>query len=179
LLAPPSGRSDLERLSDVDGLISVVGQDLYAVGYQGKLAALASESGQVLWARDVSSFEGVSADWINVYTVSEEGELIALSRNNGEEAWRQDALLRREPTLPVPFHTTVAVGDLDGYLHFFSTIDGEPVARLKMGGGAISNDPVVVADRLYVQSDSGSLSAFVVQQPKRSRKAPDTEDDGA
>jgi outer membrane protein assembly factor BamB len=179
LLAPPSGRSDLERLSDVDGLISVVGQDLYAVGYQGKLAALASESGQVLWARDVSSFDGVSADWINVYTVSEEGELIALSRNNGADAWRQDALLRREPTLPVPFHTTVAVGDLDGYLHFFSTIDGEPVARLKMGGGAISNDPVVVADRLYVQSDSGSLSAFVVQQPKRSRKAPDTEDDGA
>ncbi len=179
LLAPPSGRSDLERLSDVDGLISVVGQDLYAAGYQGKLAALASESGQVLWASDVSSFDGVSADWINVYTVNEEGELIALSRNNGAEAWRQDALLRREPTLPVPFHTTVAVGDLDGYLHFFSTIDGEPVARLKMGGGAISNDPVVVADRLYVQSDSGSLSAFVVQQPKRSRKAPDTEDDGA
>jgi len=179
LLAPPSGRSDLERLSDVDGLISVVGQDLYAAGYQGQLAALASESGQILWARDVSSFEGVSADWINVYTVSEEGELIALSRNNGEEAWRQDALLRREPTLPVPFHTTVAVGDLDGYLHFFSSIDGEPVARLKMGGSAISNDPVVVADRLYVQSDSGSLSAFVVQQPRPSRKAPDTEDDGA
>ncbi|NIA28000.1 MAG: outer membrane protein assembly factor BamB [Desulfobulbaceae bacterium] len=179
LLAPPSGRSDLERLSDVDGLISVVGQDLYAAGYQGKLAALASESGQVLWVREVSSFEGVSADWINVYTVNEEGELIALSRNNGTEAWRQDALLRREPTLPVPFHTTVAVGDLDGYLHFFSTIDGKPVARLKVDGNAISNDPVVVADRLYVQSDSGSLSAYVVQQPKSSRKARDTEDNGA
>jgi len=73
----------------------------------------------------------------------------------------------------------VAVGDLDGYLHFFSSIDGEPVARLKMGGSAISNDPVVVADRLYVQNDSGSLSAFVVQQSRPSRKAPDTEDDGA
>jgi outer membrane protein assembly factor BamB len=179
LLAPPSGRSDLDRLSDVDGLISVVGQDLYAAGYQGKLAALASESGQTLWARDVSSFEGVSADWNNVYTVTEEGELVALSRASGAEAWRQDALLRREPTLPVSFHTTVAVGDLEGYLHFFSNVDGEPVARLKMGGKAISNDPVVVADRLYVQSDSGSLSAFVVQQPKTPRKAPDTDKDGA
>jgi outer membrane protein assembly factor BamB len=179
LLAPPSGRSDLERLSDVDGLISVVGQDLYAAGYQGQVAALASESGQILWAREVSSFEGVSADWNNVYTVSEEGELIALSRSSGAEAWRQDALLRREPTLPVSFHTTVAVGDLEGYLHFFSSLDGEPVARLKVGGDAISNDPVVVADHLYVQSDSGSLSAYVVQQPKSSRKKPDTEDDGA
>jgi outer membrane protein assembly factor BamB len=179
LLAPPSGRSDLERLSDVDGLISVVGQDLYAAGYQGNIAAMASESGQILWTREVSSFEGVSADWNNVYTVTEEGELVALSRSSGDEAWRQDALLRREPTLPVSFHTTVAVGDLDGYLHFFSNFDGEPVARLKVGGKAISNDPVVVADRLYVQSDSGSLSAFAVQQPKPARKAPDTEDDGA
>jgi outer membrane protein assembly factor BamB len=179
LLAPPSGRSDLERLSDVDGLISVVGQDLYAAGYQGNVAALASESGQILWAREVSSFEGVSADWNSVYTVTEEGELVALSRSSGEEAWRQDALLRREPTLPVSFHTTVAVGDLEGYLHFFSNVDGEPVARLKVGGNAISNDPVVVADRLYVQSDSGSVSAFAVQQPKPARKARDTEDDGA
>ena len=179
LLAPPSGRSDLERLSDVDGLISVVGQDLYAAGYQGNIAAMASESGQILWTREMSSFEGVSADWNNVYTVTEEGELVALSRNSGDEAWRQDALLRREPTLPVSFHTTVAVGDLEGYLHFFSNVDGEPVARLKVGGKAISNDPVVVADRLYVQSDSGSLFAFAVQQPKPARKAPDTEDDGA
>ena len=179
LLAPPSGRSDLERLSDVDGLISVVGQDLYAAGYQGNLAALASESGQILWSREVSSFEGVSADWNNVYTANEEGELIALSRNTGAESWRQDALLRREPTLPVSFHTTVAVGDLEGYLHFFSNFDGEPVARLKVGGDAISNDPVVVADRLYVQSDSGNLSAYVVRQPKPSRKKTDTEDDGA
>ena len=179
LLAPPSGRSDLERLSDVDGLISVVGQDLYAAGYQGNVAAMASESGQILWTREISSFEGVSADWNNVYTVTEEGELVALSRSSGDEVWRQDALLRREPTLPVSFNTTVAVGDLKGYLHFFSNVDGEPVARLKVGGNAISNDPVVVADRLYVQSDSGRLSAFAVQQPKPARKAPDTEDDGA
>jgi len=179
LLAPPSGRSDLERLSDVDGLISVVGQDLYAAGYQGNIAAMASESGQILWARDVSSFEGASADWNSVYTVTEEGELVALSRRNGEESWRQDALLRREPTLPVSFQTTVAVGDLEGYLHFFSNVDGEPVARLKVGGNAISNDPVVVADQLYVQSDSGSVAAFAVPRPKPSRKARDTEDDGA
>jgi outer membrane protein assembly factor BamB len=179
LLAPPSGRSDLERLSDVDGLISVVGQDLYAAGYQGNVAAMASESGQILWTREISSFEGVSADWNNVYTVTEEGELVALSRSSGDEVWRQDALLRREPTLPVSFNTTVAVGDLEGYLHFFSNVDGEPVARIMVGGNAISNDPVVVADRLYVQSDAGRLSAFAVQQPKPARKAPDTEDDGA
>jgi len=179
LLSPPTGRSDLERLSDVDGLISVVGQDLYASGYQGRVAAVASESGQLLWSRDVSSYEGVSADWNNVYTVNDEGVVIAMTRRNGEEFWRQNALIRREPTLPVPFHTTVVVGDLEGYLHFFSNFDGEPVARLRLGSEAISTDPVVVANRLYVQSDSGSVAAFAVRQAAPARNAPDISDEGA
>lgn len=179
MLSPPSGRSDLERLADIDGMISVVGQDVYASGYQGRMASIASESGQILWSREVSSFEGVSADWNNLYTVDEEGAVIAFTRRTGDETWRQNSLLRREPTVPISFLTTVVVGDLEGYLHFFSNFDGDPVARVRMGSQAISNDPVVVADRLYVQSDSGTVSAYVVQQPKRSRKAPDISDEGA
>ncbi len=179
MLSPPSGRSDLERLADIDGLISAVGQDVYAAGYQGRVAAVASESGQILWAREISSFEGVSVDWNSVYTVSEQGEIVALSRRDGEETWRQSSLLRREPTLPVSFLTTVAVGDLEGYLHFFSNVDGEPVARLRLGSAAISADPVVVADKLYVQSDSGTLAAYEVPPPKRQRNAPDIADEGA
>ncbi len=73
----------------------------------------------------------------------------------------------------------MVVGDLDGYLHFFSNLDGGPVARLKVGGQAISIEPIVVADRLYVQSDGGTVSAYVVEQPKRSRRAPDIAEEGA
>lgn len=179
MLSPPSGRSDLERLSDIDGAISVVERDVYASGYQGALAALASESGQLLWSREISSFEGVSADWNNLYTVDTEGALVALNRRTGNEEWRQNSLLRREPTLPVPFQTMVVVGDLDGYLHFFSNFDGHPVARLKVDGKAISGDPVVIADHLFVQSDSGSVSAYVVQQSRRTEKPSETSDEGA
>lgn len=173
MLSPPSGRSDLERLADIDGQISVVGQDVYAAGYQGRLAAIAAESGQVLWAREVSSYEGVSADWNSLYTVTDQGEIIALSRNTGNETWRDSSLLRRELTLPVPFGTMVAVGDLEGFIHFFSNVDGEPVARLRQGGAAISSDPVVVANRLYVQSDSGTVAAYAVREPRQPRRAPD------
>lgn len=179
LLSPPSGRSDLERLADIDGSISVVGQDVYAAGYQGRVAAVASESGQVLWAREISTYEGVAADWNSVYTVNERGEIVALSRQSGNEVWRQGSLLRREPTLPVSFNTTVVVGDLEGYLHFFSNVDGEPLARVRLGSQAISSDPVVVANRLYVQSDSGTVAAFVVEEPRPPRRAPDVAEDGA
>ncbi len=177
VLSPPSGRSDLERLADIDGQISVVGQDIYAAGYQGRVASIAAESGQVLWAREISSYVGVSADWNNIYTTNDSGEVIAITRRNGQESWRQTSLLRREPTLPVAFNTTVVVGDLEGYLHFFSVIDGAPVARLRQGSAAISGTPVVISDRLYVQSDSGGITAYAVRLPKPSSKASETVDD--
>ena len=180
LLAPPSGRSDLDRLSDVDGAMVVVGQDIYAAGYQGRLGSLAAESGQLLWSKEISSYAGVAVDWTSLYTTQDTGVLISMARRTGAESWRQESLLRREPTVPVPFHTTVVVGDLEGYLHFFNNLDGAPVARLKLGSKAISTDPVVVADRLYVQSDSGSIAAYGIDIPKRPTDAPDiAEDEGA
>lgn len=180
MLSPPSGRSDLDRLADVDGDLAVVGQDVYAAGYQGRIASLAAESGQILWTRELSTYVGVSADWNSIYTTLENGELVALNRQTGSELWRQNMLLRREPTVPVSFRTTVVVGDFEGYLHFFSNVDGEPVARVRAGSKAVIGTPVVVADRLYVQSDDGSLYAYIVQVPKQPRnRAPDTSDEDA
>jgi outer membrane protein assembly factor BamB len=173
LLSPPTGRSDLDRLADIDGAIANVGQDVYAVGYQGRMGAIAAESGQVLWDREVSSFVGVAADWNSVYTTADNGEVIAMSRSDGKETWRNDDLLRREPTLPIPFYTTVAVGDLEGYVHFFSNLSGNAAARLKVDGTAISNPPVVVANRLFVQTDGGELSAYEAVDERPKRSAPD------
>jgi outer membrane protein assembly factor BamB len=176
MLALPTGRSDLDRLSDIDGAIALVGQDIYASGYQGRIASIAAESGQVLWSREISSHVGVSADWNSIYTARQNGEVLALTRSNGAELWRNDDLLRRDPTLPVAFHTTVVVGDFDGYLHFFSTIDGETVARVRLGGTAITIDPLVIGNRLYVQGDDGSISAYEVIQDRPKRNAPDISD---
>ncbi len=167
MLSPPSGRSDLERLADVDGALAVVGQDIYAAGYQGRLASVASESGQILWARDISTHVGVGVDFANVYSLDGEGELIALLRRNGDEVWRQDALLRREPTTPVAFDNAVAIGDFEGYVHLFSNVDGRPVARIRVGKGLLSGAPVVIGNKLYVQSESGSLEAYAVRRPER------------
>ena len=177
LISPPQGRSDLDRLSDIDGAIAVVAQDIYVAGYQGRLASLASESGQVLWNREISSFAGVAADWNSVYTVRDDGEIIAMTRRAGAETWRNASLLRREPTLPVPFNTTVVVGDLEGYVHFLSNIDGEAVARVRLGSKGISNAPLVIANRLYVQSDGGDLAAYVVVDDRPQRTQPDIADD--
>jgi len=171
MLSLPTGRSDLDRLADIDGAIVAIDQDIYAAGYQGRVASIAAESGQLLWSREISTHEGVAADWTSAYTVKDDGEIVALTRSNGAELWRNDDLLRRDPTLPIPFHTTVVVGDFEGYLHFFSAIDGAAVARVRFGSKAITIDPVAVGNRLYVQSDDGKIGAFEIVQARPKRRA--------
>lgn len=173
MLSPPTGRSDLERLADVDGAMMAVGQDVYAAGYQGRVASVAAESGQVLWAREISTYSGIGVDWNNVYIVTDNGELLAMLRRNGGDVWRQEALLRRDPSAPVAYSTAVAIGDFEGYVHFFSNVDGEPVARVRVGKGMISGAPVAIGGRLYVQSESGVLEAFEVPVPDSPGDAPD------
>jgi outer membrane protein assembly factor BamB len=177
VMTPPSGRSDLDRLADVDGNLAAVGQDVYAAGYNGRIASLAAESGQVLWAREISSPAGVAADWNNIYTVGNQGEIIALLRRNGDDVWRQESLLRREPTTPTPFSTAVVVGDFEGYVHFFNNFDGRPVARERVGKGMISGPPLVMGDKLIVQSEAGNIAAFTVRLPERPDDDEATEDD--
>lgn len=170
MISPPSGRSDLDRLADVDGQLQSVGQDVYASGYQGSLVSLAAESGQVLWSRELSTYVGLGTDWNNIYIVSDDGTLRALQRRNGTDVWQTDVLLRREPTAPVAFDLTVATGDFEGYVHFFSVVDGHPVARVRVGKGEISGSPVVIGDRLYVQSESGVMSVYATTKPKPKRQ---------
>lgn len=173
VLSPPSGRSDLERLADIDGTMAVVGQDIYATGYQGRMAALAAESGQILWSREISTHLGLAADEDNVYVVAESGEIIALDRQDGDELWRQDALVRRTPTAPVAFDGTVVVGDFEGFVHFFASDTGEPVARVRVDKEMLSGAPVVIGDQLYVQSETGRLDAFEIVRPEQTVEAGD------
>ena len=87
LLSPPSGRTEVERLSDLNATIRVVGDDIYAVGYHGSLSALAAESGQVLWTREISSHTGIGVDFNNLYVTGEASQLYAMSRRSGRESW--------------------------------------------------------------------------------------------
>jgi len=60
-LASPHGRTELDRLIDVDSAVRVVGDDVFAAGFQGRTAMLALDSGQIWWAHDMSSYRGLAA----------------------------------------------------------------------------------------------------------------------
>lgn len=166
-VAPPSGRSELERLIDIDSGISVVDDDLYAVTFQGKVARLARDSGQVWWSRDLSSYRGLATDEDGVYVSASDGQLVKIGRRTGVELWRSDKLKNRRLSAPVVIGGQVAVADFKGYVHFFDAKTGAPSARVKSGGLAVSNPPRVVGDLALFINDKGHVTAYRVAGPRR------------
>lgn len=165
VVAPSRGRTELERLSDVDSSIHIIGQDLYTASYSGRVASLALESGRILWSQDVSSYQGIGADWSNIYVTDKNSVVVAINRSSGAVQWSQEAMRMRSLTTPVPFAATIVVGDFEGYLHWLDAQSGQLAARVKTGKAAIIGTPVVAGDAVIVQSDDGHLIAYRLKEP--------------
>jgi len=166
MLAPPSGRTEIERLIDLNSAPVVVGNDVFAVSYQGRLAGVAVGGGQSLWSVDVSSYAGIDADFSAVYVSTTDSKLAAFSSSSGRELWNSDVLLNRQISAPAKQAKSVVVGDFEGYLHWFDSLTGQLQARAKAGGDPISAAPLVSNDMLYVVNDGGKLVAFKITGTK-------------
>lgn len=159
-VAAPHGRTELERLVDIDSAVIVSDEDVFAVGYQGRVAMLARSSGQVWWSREFSSHRGLATDGNLLFITAADSVVVALVRRDGSEAWRQDAMLRRRLTGAAVDGDAIVVADFEGRLHWLDRQSGELLARANAGGDRISNAPVAVDGLVLVQTDAGTVHAF-------------------
>src|ERR1700746_1874826 len=128
-VTPPHGRTELERLNDIDAPVRVAGKDVYAVGFQGKVAMLAIDTGQVWWSHDDSSYRGLTLDEDTLYLSDADGVVAALKARTGAEVWQQKTLLHRGLSPIAVMDDSVVVGDYQGYLHWLDKARGALPAR--------------------------------------------------
>jgi outer membrane protein assembly factor BamB len=140
--------------------VRVVGDDVYATGFQGRTAMLALDSGQIWWAHDMSSYHGLYVDPDNLYVTESDGGVVALRDRDGSELWHNDKLKRRGLSTPVLTTTAVVVADYQGYVHWLDKATGKLVARARLSKYRVTNAPVAVGDTVIVLSDGGNLAAF-------------------
>ena len=162
-LALPKGRTDLERMVDVDGPALLVDDVIYAVTYQGRLGAISRGTGRSLWFQDGSSHSSPAYSSGQVFVSEADSTVRGFSSGSGQVDWTNDQLFLRRVTGPAVLSGYIAVADAEGYLHLLSTEDGSFVARTKVDGSGVSAPMLTVGDSLIVQSNGGSLSAFKIQ----------------
>ena len=154
------GRTELDRLADLDGRMMLLANDLYVASYKGRLASLDAASGRLLWFKDVASANGLDVQRTDLAVADRDGSLWLLDRRNGTTQWKLDDLARRGLTAPAIYNDQVVVGDAEGYLHWIDRETGQFTARQKIDGDGFASHPFVVGTTLYLQTHDGELMAF-------------------
>ena len=163
-VAQPKGVTEIERIADITSLPVVEGPLVYAVAYQGKIAAVDRMSGRIVWNRDISSLTGLSMEDGRIYLAHAAGAVYALDYTTGKSFWRQAVLKNRKLTLPLPMGGLVAVGDLEGYVHFLNRDDGALASRLQVGSSAVMPKMALLSSNsLIAQTRDGGLYAIQVK----------------
>jgi outer membrane protein assembly factor BamB len=163
-VAQPKGVTEIERIADITSLPFVDGPLIYAVAYQGRIAAVDRVTGRVVWNRDISSLNGLSADNAKIFVSHAIGSVYSLEYTTGKTFWRQAELKNRQLTTPLAINDVVAVGDLEGYVHFLDREDGAQTVRIRTDDSPVMPRLLKLKeDALVAQTRDGSLFAIQVK----------------
>lgn len=150
-----TGSSEVERMSDVDGMPIVNNNQLFAISYSGQLIGIDLASRQVMFVNELASLKSLAVNAQQVIATSLDGKVVAYDRTNGQVIWESEVLAYRALTNPVMIGSYIAVGDLDGVVHLFDPATGNIVSRVQTKG-ALTNLQVQ-GNRLMTQSTSGQV----------------------
>ena len=78
--------------------------------------------------------------------------------------WRNESFLYRNISGPATLGRWVIVGDLKGVVSLLDSTDGSFAGRAKTDGSPILTNPLVIGDKVFVQTSEGNLYAFGIDQ---------------
>lgn len=182
----PQGRTELDRIVDIDGTPVLSGGYIYAASFQGNVVAASRGNGRVMWTKEASTANAVVVENGKVFVATEESRLIALNATSGALEWENFQLKRRNISAPVVVDGYLFVVDAKGYMHGFSAEDGtmafrsrvrtsrftgvvtNKFERMRAARGVQSVQSPLTSDSntLYVLADSGRLTAYTVKPLK-------------
>ncbi len=161
-LASPRGVNDVERLVELVGRVTRVGDSVCARAFQATVGCvnLGRDRASVVWSQPANGSEGVHGDAEAVFGSESNGNVLAWRRDDGTRLWSSERLKLRKLTAPLLLGRSVIVGDDAGWVHFLSRTDGAPLNRVTTDASGVATAPVVAADTLVVVTRSGNVFGF-------------------
>ncbi|WP_431272963.1 outer membrane protein assembly factor BamB [Variovorax ureilyticus] len=157
-IAAPRGTNDVERLVDLTGTVSRVGDSVCARAYSATVGCVDAARGALVWSKPASGADGVGGDDRFVYGTEDNGSVVAWRRADGERAWQQADLLKYHIlTAPLAVGRSLIIGDATGQVHFLSRDDGAPLNRITPDGSPIAATPVVSGNTVVVVTRNGGV----------------------
>ncbi len=163
-ISTPDGRTEIERLVDIDGRFVLSDGVIYVASFQGRLAALQAFNGDLLWSREFSSYQPIAIDDDALYLSADDSHLWAIDRRTGSAFWKQDVLHARKITAPTILGDNLVVADLDGYLHWFSKSDGTLLSRIRTSYTRNYIQPITWQDSVLTLDRLGLLASVSRRQ---------------
>ncbi|NMH65499.1 outer membrane protein assembly factor BamB [Shewanella salipaludis] len=158
----PGGGNEFSRMADVDMTPLILGENLYAVSYNGNLVSMELRTGRVIWSRKYSSFNELASSGLSLFLVDDHSRVYAIDKRNGLELWSNSELANRSLTSPAVFGNYLVIGDFEGYLHFLDKSTGAIVGRVQVDSSGLFSQPLVVGDKIYVQGRSGKVATVTL-----------------
>ena len=159
-LASARGTNDVERLVELVGRTSRVGDSICARAFQTAVGCVNAARGAVTWMQPASGADGVHGDGEALFGAEGNGTVMAWRRSDGSRLWATDRLKHRRLTAPLLLGRSVVVGDDTGLVHLLSRTDGSPLNRIATDGSGIAAAPAVAADTLVVVTRNGGVYGF-------------------
>jgi outer membrane assembly lipoprotein YfgL len=162
-IATARGINDVERLVDLVGRVSRVGDSVCARAFQAAVGCVDAARGQLQWTQRAHGLDGVHGDGASVFGTESDGKVMAWSRDSGQRGWTTDRLLHRGVGTPLALGRSVVVGDSFGFVHMLSREDGSLLTRLSTDGSAIAAAPVAAGNSLVIVTRNGGIFGFLPQ----------------
>ena len=155
----PRGRSELDKMVDIDGDPLLVGDIVYAASHQGRIAAI-DKTGRALWYQDTSSVLGPAYGGGHIYIVKTSDKIVAMDQASGAISWVNTSLKYRDLGPPLVVDGYLLVTDSEGYLHILSQEEGDFLGRIRVDRRGVSASMIENEDILYVLDNDGTVSAY-------------------
>jgi outer membrane assembly lipoprotein YfgL len=159
-VATPRGINDVERLVDLVGRVSRIGDSICVRAFQASIGCVNAARGSLLWAKPANGVQGIHGDDRLLFGTEADGTVMAWRRTDGERVWSSDRLRYRGLTAPLVAGRSVVMGDATGFIHLLSREDGSLLNRLTTDGSAISAAPVLAGNTLVAVTRNGGIYGF-------------------
>lgn len=161
VLSVPSGRSEIERLVDIDADLLIDDGGIYVANYQGRIAKLEPARGQVVWSEPLSAGSGIALDDTGVVVIDDQDVIHKFDKASGQSLWSNDTMTGRRFSPPAfTPNGHVILGDLEGYIHVLDATTGAALGRTRLSDAAIQARPVRLDETMYVIARDGTLAAY-------------------